>query len=185
MLLKEKYKIEAWLKQYKITNYKLIPNETYGYVVNVNKTVNISNKNLKKIEVQFNQIVGDFYCCNNKLTSLEGCPHIVNGHFDCSNNQLSSLEYCPEIIEGTLWCNNNELNCLEGPKIIYEWLDCNNNKLTLNSLKRMNVDIKINYIEINNNKELGELENVTDFQELKEKVEDIFKIKKERSNLLN
>ena len=36
MLLRKKEEIEDWLNEYKIKNYKLIENEEYGYIVNIN-----------------------------------------------------------------------------------------------------------------------------------------------------
>jgi hypothetical protein len=55
----------------------------------------------------------DFYCYPNYLTSLEGCPQIVNGHFSCSVNELQSLQYCPQIVDGNFYCYNNKLPSLQ------------------------------------------------------------------------
>ena len=43
----------------------------------------------------FNLIVGDnFYCYNNQLNSLEGCPTTVDGSFSCFNNKKRfNIEY--------------------------------------------------------------------------------------------
>ena len=65
MLLKEKEEIEAWLNQYKIQNYELKKDKEYGYVVNVNNNVDLTNKNLKNIDVKFNEINGYFDCSHN------------------------------------------------------------------------------------------------------------------------
>jgi len=45
--------------------------------------VNISNKALTKIPIQFGY-VGGFSCKNNNLTSLQGAPREVGGDFYCS-----------------------------------------------------------------------------------------------------
>ena len=37
------------------------------------------------------KVGGNFYCYNNKLTSLLGCPIEVGSSFNCDNNKLSSL----------------------------------------------------------------------------------------------
>jgi hypothetical protein len=40
---------------------------------------------------------GNFYCDNNKITSLEGSPSSVGGYFYCSNNpiykELGDIDY--------------------------------------------------------------------------------------------
>ena len=57
---------------------------------------------------------GNFFCSDNQLTSLEGCPSEVGGYFDCSSNQLTSLEGCPSEVGGNFSCRNNQLTSLEG-----------------------------------------------------------------------
>ena len=50
---------------------------TYTYEngkVDVHGDVDISNKNLTSIPVQFGMVSGNFYCWYNKLTSLAGAP---------------------------------------------------------------------------------------------------------------
>src|SRR6476646_11119591 len=108
-LLKNKRKIINWLEKYYITNYTLIEDTEYGYIVDVDGDVDISGKNLAKIEVKFNEINGSFYMNNNKLTSLEGAPKIVSGNFFCSHNKLTSLEGAPKMVSGDFVCYNNEL----------------------------------------------------------------------------
>ena len=129
MLLKNKIEIEKWLNKYKIKNYELIPDEKYGYVVNVNENVYLNNKNLKSIDVKFNIIHGDFDCSTNCLTSLNGCPKIVNKDFYCFNNELKTLEYSPEIVGKDFFCSNNDLISLNKVKIIKGSFYCNNNNL--------------------------------------------------------
>jgi hypothetical protein len=47
---------------------------------------------------------GGFYCFNNNLTSLSGCPENVGGGFYCSNNNLTSLSGCPKTYENMFDC---------------------------------------------------------------------------------
>ena len=49
--------------------------------------------------------MGDFYCYNNKLVSLEGSPQKVGGTFSCSDNQLVSLEGAPQRVGAILNCD--------------------------------------------------------------------------------
>lgn len=107
MLLRKKEEIETWLNQYHIKNYELIEDEEYDYVVNVNTTVDLFNKNLKSINVKFNEVNGNFDCSHNDLISLEGCPEIVKNSFNCKNNVLETLNGCPKIVNDDYYCNNS------------------------------------------------------------------------------
>ena len=160
MLLKEKEEIKAWLNQYQIINYEIIKDEDYGYVVNVNGSVNLARKKLKSIDVKFNQINGWFSCAFNHLTSLEGCPEIVNGSFYCNANKINSFKYSPKVIGDHFFGANN--------------------LFSIDSLNFFPSQIK-NNVFIMNNKNLGELQNKENFQIFKE----IIKTQKEKEKLLN
>jgi hypothetical protein len=56
---------------------------------------------------------GDFCYINEQLTSLEGCPKVVNGYFSCYKNNLQSLQYCPQIVKGDFICSDNKLPSLQ------------------------------------------------------------------------
>ena len=86
----------------------LIPDEKYGFVVDVNGNVNLFGKYLTTIPVKFNKVSGNFYCYYNQLTSLEFSPRIVRGNFECSGNQLTSLEFCPQRVGGGFYCADNQ-----------------------------------------------------------------------------
>jgi len=76
------------------------------------------------------KVEGVFYCSNNELISLEGCPENV-GRFNCSHNLLTSLEYCPKTDNRGFDCSYNELiNLKYCPKNIKGYFGCRNNKLT-------------------------------------------------------
>ena len=65
--------------------------------------------NLTTIPVKFGKVSGRFWCSNNKLTSLEGCPVEVGGWFDCSKNKLISLKGAPKEVGGWFDCTNNKV----------------------------------------------------------------------------
>ena len=73
--------VENWLKTYKIKNYSI--NEDLG-------------------------ISGSFYCKNNCLASLSGCPDLIVGDFDCSYNSLTSLVGCPSKVVDNFYSYNIE-----------------------------------------------------------------------------
>ena len=75
--------------------------------IDVDASVDLSNKNLSKIPFKFGIVSGDFNCSDNQLTSLEGAPNSVGGDFYCYNNQLTSLEYAPKMVGGSFYCSNN------------------------------------------------------------------------------
>lgn len=113
-LLNKKEDIIAWLHSYSIGSYELIENEQYGYVVDSNKSVYLSNLQLASIQVKFNRIDGGFYCADNELTTLLGAPEYINGDFDVSRNKLTSLEFSPNTILGLYRIAANKLTTLNG-----------------------------------------------------------------------
>ena len=86
-MLKTKEAIKTWLDEMGIENYTINKNLT----VDVNGSVTLSNKNLKKIPVQFGKVGESFYCHSNQLTSLNGAPQKVGESFYCDNNKLTSI----------------------------------------------------------------------------------------------
>ena len=83
-------------KEYNIRNYTINPDVS----IDVNDTVNLSDKGLTKLPLKFNKVNGGFYCDYNKLATLEGSPKEVNGDFYCYKNKLTSFEFAPKIIRG-------------------------------------------------------------------------------------
>ena len=102
------------------------------YSIDVDGNVELSSREyLTEIPIQFNKVTGSFYCSNNNLTSLKGCPESVGEDFWCFNNDLTSLKGCPEYVGGNFDCHNNQLTSLEGcPKYIRRNFVCYHNELT-------------------------------------------------------
>ena len=74
------------------------------------------------------KIGGNFYCNNNKLTSLVGAPTSVDLDFYCSDNNLKSLVGTPTSVGGDFLCNNNNLDSLVGaPTSVGGSFNCSNN----------------------------------------------------------
>ena len=94
--------------------------------------------------VRFGNIIGDFDCDNNLLTSLRGAPHVVGGSFDCSENELTSLEEAPQSVGGAFFCSENELTSLKGtPQKVSGDFFCSYNELT--SLEGAPLEIEENF----------------------------------------
>ena len=97
--------------------------------IDVDRDVDLSGLNLKKLPLKFNKVNGSFYCNSNKLTTLNGSPKDVL-NFYCSSNLLTSLEGGPEKVSGVFNASFNKLTSLEGvPKEVGEFFSCFNNKV--------------------------------------------------------
>jgi hypothetical protein len=124
---KTKEGIEKYLNFLKIKNFKINEN----LVVDVEGGVNLSGVNLSKFFIQFGKVGGNFYCSDNKLTSLQGGPQEVGGDFYCVNNELTSLQGAPQEVGGNFYCFYNKLTSLRGaPQKVGGDFDCSDNKLT-------------------------------------------------------
>ncbi len=104
-MLKTKEEIIDWLDKYNIINYTINEDLT----VDVADNVNLYNKELTSIGVNFNNIYGNFNCGENKLKSLKGSPKVVTLDFICINNNLENLEFMPEKVGRYFGCNKNQL----------------------------------------------------------------------------
>ena len=75
-------------------------------------------------------IVGNLNCSNNPLDSLEYCPYIGYSLL-CHNCSLTTLEGCPSVINGTLGCTGNKLINLHGaPDNVKLHLHCDKNPIS-------------------------------------------------------
>ena len=142
----DEQKIIDWLDKYDVKSYTLVPDEKYGFVVDVNGDVNLSFKELINIPIKFNKISGSFYYYNNKLTSLEFSCQTVGGNFYCSDNQLTFFEFCPQAVRGSFNCHNNQLTSLEFcPQKVEGIFYCKNNP-ELKEIQEI-TDFKLIYLE--------------------------------------
>jgi hypothetical protein len=99
--------IKSWLDEMGVKDYTINPDLT----IDVYGTVNLSYKKLDKFPsyIKFNHINDNFYCHNNQLISLKGCPNEILGTFTCENNQLINLEGCPKFVRGDFMCYGNKI----------------------------------------------------------------------------
>ena len=101
--------IQEICKNYRIENYTINPDGS----IDVIGDVNVQSSNLKELPLTFNIVTGHFYCNENKLTSLRGCPKEIGGDFDCSWNHLTTLKHSPKKVSGVFFCDNNYLTNLK------------------------------------------------------------------------
>jgi len=97
--------IIKWLDSFRITNYTI--NDDLTIDIKYNVDLSYSSLTCLPSFIKFNKVSGGFYCYNNQMTSLEGCPRTVGGSFSCYCNQLISLKGCPTIVDGRFYCFSN------------------------------------------------------------------------------
>ena len=124
-------------KEYKIKNYSINPDGS----IDVDETVYLSGKGLKRVPVKFNKVDGGFFCNNNNLTSLEGFPKHVSGNINLGTNQLTSLENSPIELGQYLYCYKNPLKSLVGYNLSYDKLVCDNKEKLIRKTKLKIIDI--------------------------------------------
>jgi len=107
--------IKSICKKYGIKNYTINPDGS----IDVDGSVNLSYQKLTKLPLNFNRVTGNFYCHNNRLTSLEGGPKEVGEYFSCHDNRLTSLEGGPKEVGVYFFCYNNPLpkTIIDDPKV--------------------------------------------------------------------
>lgn len=87
-------------------------------------------KQLSRLPVKLNVVLGDFICTNCGLTTLENCPKFVAGSFSVSRNKLVSLEHAPGHVGGDFVCSNNMITSLSGcTKHVQGFFACRHNML--------------------------------------------------------
>jgi hypothetical protein len=123
----EKDRIDTLCMQHDIDDYTINGDGS----IDVNGGVRMNPGNISVLPLVFNKVRDDFFCTDNLLTSLEGCPKEVGGGFFVFGNRLTSLEYCPTKVGDMFDCRDNYLTSLEGcPKEVGGYFLCENNDLT-------------------------------------------------------
>jgi hypothetical protein len=79
----------------------------------IDGNVDLWDQNLKTLPT-FSRVGGDFYCADNRFTTLAGAPQEVGGDFWCHRNKLISLEGAPTEVGGDFYCADNRLTTLAG-----------------------------------------------------------------------
>lgn len=111
-----------------------------------------SNNQLTSLQGCPKRVGGGFWCGENQLTSLAGAPQSVGGDFSCSNNQLTSLDGAPQSVGGSFWCSSNQLTSLHGApksakKYIYGKLENPENMTAPRYLQGKDTDIDPDILE--------------------------------------
>ena len=120
-------RINMICRKYDIRNYVINKDGS----IDVYGGVDLSNRNLDRLPLKFNKVSNYFYCKNNNLTTLEGCPIWVGNSFHCYENKLVNLTGCPSYVGDTFYCSNNYLtNLIGSPKKVGSSFFCYSNKLT-------------------------------------------------------
>lgn len=89
--IKNKDEIENWLFKHHIKNFIINDDLT----VDINGDVNLKDKSLYLIPIQFGVVLGTFDISDNNLFSLKGAPFKVGEDFVCDSNKLKTLKFAP------------------------------------------------------------------------------------------
>ena len=95
--------------KYNINDFEIVDG-----LVNVTGNVQLANKELTELPLNFGVVNGSFYCYGNQLTTLVGSPTKVKGHFYAYYNQLTSLEGCPKDVRDRIDLTNNFIYDITG-----------------------------------------------------------------------
>jgi len=102
-------KLQRWISNFeKRKDVTKNPDGTYD----VDGDVDLFNVYFTELPIRFNIVDGNFFCTDNYLTTLVGCPKEVTGSFYCSDNELTSLKGCPITVGRDFDCIGNELTSL-------------------------------------------------------------------------
>lgn len=119
-------KIQYFLKTNGIKNYVILDDLS----VDIKGNVNLVKKGLKKIPIQFNEVMGYFNISHNKLKTCKGMPKKVKHDFLASYNQLEDIFHFPIEVLGQIDLSHNQLTDLSFlPKTVYG-LDVSHNKIS-------------------------------------------------------
>lgn len=97
--------IKVLCTKYRIVNFRI----NSDYSIDVFGDVNLSNKNLNRIPIKFDEIYGNFECNFNNLKDLTNCPRIIHGNFSVYSNQIKDLSIHPEYIQGCFQIGQNKI----------------------------------------------------------------------------
>jgi len=146
----EKDQIDFICKEYKIKNYTINSDGS----IDVDGDVDLRDRHLIKLPLQFGKVSGNFSCNHNKLTTLKGSPVTVGKGYSCCTNKLISLVGGPVTVGGSYHCYLNALTTLEGaPESIGGGFFCMHNDLISIFSGDIDIDI-IGSFDCNNNNKL-------------------------------
>ena len=114
------HRIEKILDDFNIINYTINSDES----VDVDGSVDLSFKNIHRLEVQFNKVIGNFSISGNPLTTMKGLPKYIEGTLHCNMTSLKTLEYFPEYVGDFSFLTLCDLESLDGYTGSFDKLVC-------------------------------------------------------------
>lgn len=108
-------RIHIICEKYGIVNYTINTDRS----IDVDGDVNLKNRNLSKIPLNFRKVSGNFNISGNRLKSLEGCPDEIGGYFHVKYNPIKNLDNCPKKVGSAFILEGTELTSLIGcPRVV-------------------------------------------------------------------
>ncbi len=83
-------------------------------LITVEGDVTLKKRHVIPPEIKFLRVGGSFDCSNSPISSLLGCPQIVDHSFYCANTPITSLEHAPKNVGISFVCVNTSLTSLDG-----------------------------------------------------------------------
>ena len=114
------HRIEKILDDFNIINYTINSDES----VDVDGSVDLSFKNIHRLEVQFNKVIGNFSISGNPLTTMKGLPKYIERTLHCNMTSLKTLEYFPEYVGDFSFLTLCDLESLDGYTGSFDKLVC-------------------------------------------------------------
>ncbi len=129
------YKIEKILDVFNIVNYTI----NYDETIDVYGSVDLSFKNIHRLEIQFNRVIGNFSISGNPLTTMKGLPKYIEGTLHCNMTSLKTLKYFPEYVGDFSFLTYCDLESLDGYTGSFDKLVCDNKARLVRKYKLNNV----------------------------------------------
>lgn len=101
--------IAAWLLEMNIVNFHI----NADLEVLVAGDVELSNKGLKFLPVNFKKVYGNFNVIKNSLKTMEGFPEFVAGNCLAHHNKITSTNFCPMTVLGIFGLINNKIKSFD------------------------------------------------------------------------
>ena len=99
---------KALAKLYIKKNFEIVKDDRYGFVVNVDGNVELSDRQLKTIPFKFGVITGNINLSNNNLVDFRFMPDKIDGTLYIADNNLTNIDFLPTEINGGLTINDNK-----------------------------------------------------------------------------
>lgn len=114
-MMDDKFIYHALDQVYYMGGVKSISSTSEGVIIDGSMSIKPGLKSILIPGIKIYKVTGDisFHGNNDNITSLEGCPEIVDGHVDINMKNLPSLKYAPREVGGMFRISSNVIKNLK------------------------------------------------------------------------